>query len=303
MSSEEFGNADAYYEAFSTLLRPGIHDSHQALLRAHYAAPDHTTTWEALAQAVGYKRGAAVNLQYGKFAKGLAAAMGIDSAPHGFWLFVLADWGPSLDEESGNTLFVLRRPVIEALQRHGLLPARSSKQDRDPQPVLRRLIPEEAWSDAMEVLASSIGLVHSANPTTWGLGLSSRDVVLAIGPHLVLQISLAELPIRLIFESELAPEVIEDVAEVWFSGDRDRFGNEDAEGYYPSGPGSEACWTVFEDLRNTYEALLPAHTAIISQASRGAMDADIPHMHSARLVDFIAHEVSRSLPQPDYLDR
>lgn len=303
MNSEEFGNADAYYKAFSTLLRAGIHENHSALLRAHYAATDHTTTWEALAQAVGYKRGAAVNLQYGLFAKRVAKAMGMLSPPRGFWLFVLADWGPSLDEESGNTLFVLRRPVIEALQRHGELPTRPTEQERDPEPVLRRLIPEEAWSDAMEVLATSIGLVHSESPATWGIGLSSRDIVLAIGPHAVVQIRLAEVPIKLIFASEAAPEVIEEVGEVWFSEDRDRYGDEGAVGYYPSGPGSEACWTVFEDLRNAYAALLPAHSAIIAQASRGTMDPDIPHMHSARLVDFISQEVGRSLPQPVYLDR
>lgn len=92
-------------------------DVRDGLLRAHFEAPDHAATWAQLAVAVGYSNSKAVNLHYGKFAKRIAAHLGVHQRPQGFWLDVLARWLPEPDLASGYTVFVLRRPVIEALMR------------------------------------------------------------------------------------------------------------------------------------------------------------------------------------------
>jgi hypothetical protein len=120
---EEFGTADDYRRAFEALRAEGIPDNHLALLRAHYAAPDHTATWAQLAAAVGYANGSAVNLQYGRLARRVAERLGVTEPPNDFWLYVLAEWAANRDSASGHTAFVLRRPAIEALQQLGVLPA------------------------------------------------------------------------------------------------------------------------------------------------------------------------------------
>ncbi len=122
MSEESFGTADAYFRAFDALRSEGIHEAQIALLRAHFNAPNHTATWAQLARIVGYANGNAVNLQYGKLAGRVGQLLGINEAPKGFWLYVLAHWAAERDIKSGHTAFVLRRPVIEALTRLGILP-------------------------------------------------------------------------------------------------------------------------------------------------------------------------------------
>lgn len=121
MQDDELGTVDDYLRAFRAVQAEGLRDHHLAMLRAHFAAPNHTTTWEQLAKEMGYARGNAVNLQYGKLAEMIASQLGITEPPHGFWLHVLADWAAEPDPESGHTAFVLRPVVIEALQRLGVL--------------------------------------------------------------------------------------------------------------------------------------------------------------------------------------
>jgi hypothetical protein len=120
MSNEQYGSADDYYRAFVALQKEGIPEKHIGLLQAHYQAPHHTATWAQLASVVGYANGEAVNLQYGKLASRVAHLLGLVEPPEGFWLYVLADWAKKKDS-SGHTAFVLRRPVIEALSRLGLI--------------------------------------------------------------------------------------------------------------------------------------------------------------------------------------
>jgi putative restriction endonuclease len=124
-TSEDVPSANAYVEAFRIIHAEGIAENHLALLRGHFNAPNHTTTWAQLAQFVGYANGAGVNLQYGHFAARVAKALGFAEPPMGFWLNVLADWADELDVASGHTAFVLRSKVIEALQRLGILPRTS----------------------------------------------------------------------------------------------------------------------------------------------------------------------------------
>jgi hypothetical protein len=122
ISDDTFGTADDYFRAFQALQNKGkgISENHIALLNAHFNAPNHTATWAQLAKAVGYPSGDTVNLQYGTFAGRVAQQLGIREKPKGFWLYVLAEWGDK--GELGHQAFVLRRPVIEALTRLGILP-------------------------------------------------------------------------------------------------------------------------------------------------------------------------------------
>lgn len=119
MGQDQFGTVDDYFRAFEFVLHEGIPDKHLDLLRAHFDAPNHTATANELAKAVGDTSYRAVNLQYGTLAGRVAERLGIIQKPNGFWFSVLADW----DEEqpAGDTRFVLRKPVIEALLRLGLV--------------------------------------------------------------------------------------------------------------------------------------------------------------------------------------
>lgn len=123
MNHEEFGSSDAYYRAFQAILSEGVPENHLALLRAHFAAPDHIATWAQLAAKIGYVNGNAVNLQYGTLARRVGEQLRIGEAPKGFWLYVLAGWADDRDAASGHTAFILRRPVIEALTQLRVLPA------------------------------------------------------------------------------------------------------------------------------------------------------------------------------------
>ena len=125
MNDKEFGTTDDYRRAFETVRIEGIADKHLALLQAHFYAPDHTATWEQLAADVGYDGGRAVNLQYGRFAERIARKLSLRDKPHDpngnrWWLWVLVR-AKGRDPESGHTAFVLRRPVVEALQRLGIV--------------------------------------------------------------------------------------------------------------------------------------------------------------------------------------
>ena len=120
-----FGTATVYFKAFQALQEEGIHGNHLALLKAHFNSPKHTATWAELAKAVGYATGGAVNMQYGTLARRVAEQLGIVEPPKGFWLYVLAEWGNK--GELGHQEFVLRRPVIQALSRLGILPKTKRK--------------------------------------------------------------------------------------------------------------------------------------------------------------------------------
>jgi len=121
MSDEEFGTVDDYTRAFEELRRRAmIRENHIALLQAHFDAPNHTITWANLARMVRYEHASTVHLEYGRLASLVARQLGKQSPPKGFWLSVLADWAKARDS-TGKTAFVLRRPVIEALARLGML--------------------------------------------------------------------------------------------------------------------------------------------------------------------------------------
>ena len=116
MTKTHFGTADEYTAALSAVVAEGVSDRQIELLRAHYKAPRHTATARQLANAVGYANYGGVNIQYGTLAHRIASRLGIVEPPNGFWLFVLVNWANSHDP-SGDTRFVLRAPMIEALQR------------------------------------------------------------------------------------------------------------------------------------------------------------------------------------------
>jgi hypothetical protein len=121
MHREEFGTADDYFRAFQSVLREGVPQKHLAMLREHFKAPDHTTTWWQLAEKVGYPDFNTVNLQYGTFAARVARQLGrseklLDPGGHRSWVWVLVHWAEERDA-TGDTAFVLRPEVVEALKR------------------------------------------------------------------------------------------------------------------------------------------------------------------------------------------
>lgn len=84
-----FPSATEYYRALKAIELEGIHVSHRELLRAHFAAPQHTASWRQLAPVVGYPNAEAVKLQYGLFARRVARHLRITKRQAGgFWLNV-----------------------------------------------------------------------------------------------------------------------------------------------------------------------------------------------------------------------
>ena len=156
MNEDQFGTANAYTRAFRALENEGIPDNHIALLQAHFNSPAHTTTWARLARAVGYAKGSAVHLQYGKLAGRVARHLGVVVRPNGFWIFVLADWAAERDT-SGHTAFVLRRPVIEALTRLGILPSDGNSQRSN----LKRI---SSWESVEEDLEQKVQEARVLSP-------------------------------------------------------------------------------------------------------------------------------------------
>lgn len=115
MAKKQFGTAEDYAKALASVVAEGIPEKHISLLQAHFEAPGHTLTARQLARAVGYPNYNSVNLQYGTLARRVASRLGVVEPPNGFWLFVLVDWA-NIDDPSGETLFVLRIPVVEGLK-------------------------------------------------------------------------------------------------------------------------------------------------------------------------------------------
>jgi predicted HNH restriction endonuclease len=114
-----FGTARDYYRALRAVESEGIHPSHRDLLRAHFAAPEHTVSWRQLAPSVGYRSAEPVKLQYGAFARRMATHLGVSrEQARGFWLHVIADWAVGLDPR-GHTMFTLRPEMVSALKQMG----------------------------------------------------------------------------------------------------------------------------------------------------------------------------------------
>lgn len=113
--------AAQFKSALSAVHREGLSRAQLALLQAHYRAPKRTASWRELAPAAGFASAEPVKLHYGNLAKRVAGRLGISAPPMGFWLHVLADWGPS-EDSAGHTTFRLRPAVVRALAGLSLFP-------------------------------------------------------------------------------------------------------------------------------------------------------------------------------------
>ncbi|MCB9184085.1 MAG: hypothetical protein H6591_09210 [Flavobacteriales bacterium] len=111
---ERFGDTAAYMAALRRVL-DGATPKQLEMLLEHYRSPEHTNSWEGLAQRVGYRNRNPVQLQYGKFAERLASELGVSEKPEGFWLYVLAKWADEKDD-IGHTRFTMRRPLVESIR-------------------------------------------------------------------------------------------------------------------------------------------------------------------------------------------
>jgi hypothetical protein len=112
-------------QAMRQLREQGGHELGWRILRAHLEEEEYATTWLILANKLGLKSERAVNLHYGRFAHALWEQMGFTGMPYDpratrqFWLGLLVTW-PPFDEDidaDGRTIFILRKPIVEALKR------------------------------------------------------------------------------------------------------------------------------------------------------------------------------------------
>lgn len=130
MSTPHFGTVADYYRALRAVYQRNPSSKRWQILLEHYNAPNHTTTWEKLADKVGMDGYRAINLHYGSLARevadelgigpeDIASAMGTDYADA--WIFTLVDWAEDgKDSDDGTTLFVLRPQVVKALEQMGV---------------------------------------------------------------------------------------------------------------------------------------------------------------------------------------
>jgi predicted HNH restriction endonuclease len=118
--TKSFGSGSDFYQALRVIEGEGIPFSQLDLLRAHFAADQHTVSWRELALQVGYSSAETVKLHYGKLAHRVADRLQVTKAQaQGFWLHVLADWAGV--DSKGHTRFQLRPQVVSALKGIGWL--------------------------------------------------------------------------------------------------------------------------------------------------------------------------------------
>ena len=122
MDENKYGNTSDYLKALKVLKMKGIAKHHISMLNAHLKASGHAVTWENLAKQIGYRQGRAVNLHYGKFAKRICEQLGLKDKPidkngNDWWLWALVRWNKKPNSKSRHTVFVLRKPVINALKK------------------------------------------------------------------------------------------------------------------------------------------------------------------------------------------
>ena len=157
----------------------------------------------------------------------------------------------------------------------------------------------------MSALGRSIALAHQHGPERWGIRLASDSIMLKVGPHEVLQLYSGDewgQPFHLIVDKATVPPELRNLPALWFSEDRDYYGNPGTQGYYPSNPGSEACNMPFERVKDVYSALLKAHTTLIARAATKRRHTTTQRTHSPAFVWFVAEVLGQSLPQPAYCD-
>ena len=96
-----------YVDALSKL--DPLPDHHDALLKAHYQAKNHTVTATQLAEELGYESYRAVNLHYGKFAVALCEKL----KKHEDFGILLESAFPN--EENGHLELVMRPELVRAI--------------------------------------------------------------------------------------------------------------------------------------------------------------------------------------------
>lgn len=95
----------------------------RAFLAAHYYAPGHKASMEALAYAVGYDSHNAANVQYGQLAHAIADALprpprDVPDGRYGNWMQSVA-WADGENDAAGHFLWTLRPEMADALEALG----------------------------------------------------------------------------------------------------------------------------------------------------------------------------------------
>jgi hypothetical protein len=96
-------------------------ENYVALLKAHYAAPGHTTTASNLAEAVGYKSHSGVNLHYGRLASLLGSVLQ-QSTGEFVRLKLLVEFRMPGEQGNREILLVMRPELAGALEDLGWVP-------------------------------------------------------------------------------------------------------------------------------------------------------------------------------------
>lgn len=169
----------------------------------------------------------------------------------------------------------------------------------DPEVVSTRLIPQGDWLSVFGAIASSIEFAHNLAPDRWGLRLGPDSLMLKVGSHEVLQIGPWHLPVHLIVDGQTVPKAVRTRSDLSFSREWSNSGTTGS-GFYSTNPGTEACNLPIEAVERLYPLLEPSHREAIRRAAKRFNPAT-RRGHSPAMVDYVAAQVGRSLPQPSYV--
>ena len=109
------------YRVALLTVRNRMDGKHLAMLEAHHGAPEHTINARGLAAAVGYSNYSAANLQYGKFARWIADALGYTPEQRSdgsipWWMALSYARSGSAETRNGEFQWTMRPELVKALE-------------------------------------------------------------------------------------------------------------------------------------------------------------------------------------------
>jgi len=116
-----------YREAFQKI-GPAISDGQRKMLLGHYYAPDMALSVKRLAEIAGYKGHRSGSLHYGKLARKLSEAMGVDP-PTQDLISIIAEWHGNQKDNNGHGQWVLYEEVAKALEELGWITKRAEGEE------------------------------------------------------------------------------------------------------------------------------------------------------------------------------
>ncbi|VVC83717.1 HNH endonuclease [Sideroxydans sp. CL21] len=119
----------ALYKQALLKIEAGISEGQRKMLFGHYRAPDMALSVKRLAEIAGYEGMRSGSLHYGKLARKLSEAMGVQ--PTGDQISTIAAWRGDLKDERGHGQWMMYTELAQALEELGWVTSVESVSDQD----------------------------------------------------------------------------------------------------------------------------------------------------------------------------